>query len=376
MMRLLVLCNPQNRRTKLLGEAAKRTGWKLQILAYEDVLSGRANPKIAYRHCDAVRIESPGEDFSVEQRLLMLGAAQDRGPSEAESANPLTYELGRIHSPWHYFLGFKSLLESIDASLNEATWMNSPQAVITMFNKPATLAYMQANQVPIPRQFGAIASFDAFAELLEAQQLRRVFVKFATSSSASGVVAIAKQGEQLRATTTVEVVSLSNGRVQLYNSLKLQHLTELKEIRRLIDSLADYHIFAEEWLPKASYDHRSTFDLRAVVVNGQPTHFVPRVSASPITNLHLGNRRGNWPTIRSRINTHYDALASLCSKAVEAIPGTFYAGLDIVVHPNQRRFHLLEANACGDLLPGIVGEKGDDTYSAQLRALELKISGD
>lgn len=376
-MQLLTLCNPENRRIDYLRKAAERTGWSLKLVAYQDLLSGTTDLASAGRQCVAARIDSPGENFSVERMLLArgaaLGAEQGFSTMDAGEALRLEYELGRIHYPYQYYLGFASLLQQVDAQLAHVRWMNSPRAVATMFDKVATAHCLQRAGVPIPQQLGVIRSFDELHDLMLARKKRRVFVKLTTSSSASGVVAIVRYGARFRAVTTVERVLGSNKEVRLYNSLKLQTLHDTQEIAELVDGLVPHRAMVEDWLPKAAYDHRSTFDMRAVVIDNQTTHFVPRVSSSPMTNLHLGNRRGDWAIIRKRLGDSLDRFAKACTRAASALPGAFYCGLDVVVDPSLRRFHMLEANACGDLLPGVVDTQGYDTYTTQLTRLKLQI---
>lgn len=372
-MQLLVLCNPENRRIGFLRRAALRTGWNIKLAAYEDLLRGEIDVASVARDCTVARIDSPGENFAVERLLLARGAeltsASGYANLDEAAALKLEYQLGQIHFPWQYFLGFKSLLSELDARLPGMRWMNSPPAVATMFDKLAATAHFQACGIATPQQFGVIDSFEQLHEHLRHCPGNRMFVKLTSSSSASGVVAIAAARGQLQATTTVERERTAEGELKLFNSLKLIHLRDLHEIQALIEALIPHRILAEQWLPKAAYDHRSTYDLRVLVVNGRSTHCIPRVSSSPMTNLHLGNRRGDWLSIKAKIGGNLERLTSLCSQAANAIPGTFYTGLDIVCAPTLKQFHLLEANACGDLLPGIVDAQGDDTYTAQLSVL-------
>lgn len=73
-----------------------------------------------------------------------------------------------------------------------------------------------------------------------------------------------------------------------------------EEVAALIDLLAPDGLHVERWLPKATLGGR-VFDLRVVVVHGEPTHAVVRTSLSPMTNLHLGGARGDLGVVRSRL---------------------------------------------------------------------------
>ena len=60
----------------------------------------------------------------------------------------------------------------------------------------------------------------------------------------------------------------------------------------------------EEWLPKAVFQGKQ-FDLRVVVIKGVAKHFVVRLGNSPMTNLHLGNARGDAALFRETIPYNY-----------------------------------------------------------------------
>ena len=120
----------------------------------------------------------------------------------------------------------------------------------------------------------------------------------------------------------------------------------------MIDALAREGVQVEEWLPKAVLDD-SVFDLRVVVVGGEARHVVVRMGQGPMTNLHLGNRRGDLSTVLSRMGDEAWRLARrTCERAASVFPGSLLLGIDLLIAPDYRRFAVLEANAFGGLLPG------------------------
>jgi hypothetical protein len=143
-----------------------------------------------------------------------------------------------------------------------------------------------------------------------------------------------------------------------------------RRIARLIDALAAEGVHVEQWVPKAGLEGHAC-DLRVVVVAGRPGHAVVRLSRSPMTNLHLKNRRGRPEALRARMgDTAWNALLATCERVAGAFPGCHYLGLDVAVPPGYRRHAVLEANAFGDLLPGVVDPEGRDTYTAEIEALK------
>src|SRR4029079_8551921 len=155
---------------------------------------------------------------------------------------------------------------------------------------------------------------------------------------------------------------------RLYNSLRIRRYTALDDVRDLIDFLACERVQVEEWLPKAALDGDEPFDLRIVVIAGQPRHLVVRQGRGPMTNLHLGNRRGDPVAFLAKLGEErFQLMQATCRQAAALFTDTLYAGVDVLLTPGFRRQVVLEINAFGDLLPGVEHE-GLDTYAAEVAA--------
>src|SRR5262249_33399724 len=141
-----------------------------------------------------------------------------------------------------------------------------------------------------------------------------------------------------------------------------------EDVEPLIDALCREGVQVEEWVPKATFAGQ-TFDLRVLVIAGEVCHVVPRLSPHPMTNLHLLNERGDLDGVRAEVPAEpWDAAMERCRRAAALFPGSHHVGVDLLFTPHYRRHLLLEANAFGDLLPGILWN-GLDTYTAELTAL-------
>src|SRR5262249_25161903 len=97
-------------------------------------------------------------------------------------------------------------------------------------------------------------------------------------------------------------------------------------------------------IPMARMDGQN-FDVRAACVYGKPAATIFRLSSQPMTNLHLGGRRGDFERCRSAIPTRdwLDALDH-CTEAAGCFDSAV-AGVDLVFEPGFRRHHVLEVNA-------------------------------
>jgi glutathione synthase/RimK-type ligase-like ATP-grasp enzyme len=251
--------------------------------------------------------------------------------------------------------------------------MNPPADIRVMFDKPTCHARFEAHGVPCPHGLGTPRGYDDLRERLARAGRRRAFVKLAHGSSASGVVALESDGRRVQATTTVEVVDAGGG-LRLYNTRAVRRYTDERRVAALIDALCGERAHAEHWVPKASLPG-GAFDLRVVVIGGRAMHRVARVSRSPMTNLHLRNRRADPGLVRSRMTPEaWESVLRSCERAAGVVPDSLYAGVDVLIASGFRRHAVLEINAFGDLLPGVVFD-GIDAYSAELAALGVTAGG-
>jgi hypothetical protein len=123
----------------------------------------------------------------------------------------------------------------------------------------------------------------------------------------------------------------------------------------------------EAWVPKAGVGGK-TFDLRVVGVCGEPRFWVVRTSRTPITNLHLLNGRGEVEAVRGRMGVAgWEGLVETCRKVCGLFPKRLWVAMDVVVRSDWRAHKVVELNAFGDLLPGVM-DGGEDVYGAQLSA--------
>ena len=200
---------------------------------------------------------------------------------------------------------------------------------------------------------------------MQAAGIARVFLKLSYGSSASGVVAFRAAGPRASAITSVEMAE-AGGKIRLYNSLRLREYRDLREIAALIDALAQRGLHAERWIPKAS-GQGGVFDLRVLAIGGEPRHVVMRVADGPMTNLHLGNRRGNAAALLASLRSaDREAAWETCRRIGRSFSRSLYLGVDLMFTPKLNRHYVLEVNAFGDLLPGVV-DRGEDTYTAELQ---------
>ncbi|GAA2636628.1 MULTISPECIES: STM4014 family protein [Streptomyces] len=348
--RWAVVGNPENRRVALFSGAVRDAGLPApRVVPWTDVLGAGG---AAFADDEIVRIESPGENAAVDR--LLRGAGDPT----------------RVEGGARWYAAFMAAVRSLTGGLR----LDDPAELAVLFDKRLCHEALARAGVPVPRSptsgGGApVRGWDDVRALMAAHAMPRVFLKPAHGSSASGVVAVeTAPGGRIRATTSVE--SAEGGR--LHNSLRVRRLTREPEVAALVDALAPDGLHLERWWPKASLGDGAA-DLRVVVVAGRATHAVVRTSRTPMTNLHLGGRRGDLAAAVRAAGPAWTEALRTCERAAACFPGTLCVGVDLLPAVGWRRFAVAEVNAFGDLLPGLTGlpgsgAEGRDTYAAQVAA--------
>ncbi|MFN8607999.1 MAG: STM4014 family protein [Vulcanimicrobiota bacterium] len=323
-----ILGNPENRRVQEYLSVARRLGRQPRCFSWRQWLRNPGPLPV-----ERLRIESPGEDAEVASLLIEAGG----GPPGVR------LEHGEIGYLAEYHQGFCRALEFLGQPCQ-----NPAAEIAVMFDKWA--CHQRFERAGLARPASCLASDGLF----QAPQ-GRLFLKPLHGSSASGVCALRWNGSRRQ---LIAPIQLAGGK--FYNSLRVRSYHEAGEIQRILDYLLPQGMIAERWIPKLSLAGGST-DLRVLVVAGEARHRVVRQSHSPMTNLHLGNRRG----LEQELGEFLEPALGLAERAAACFPGCLYAGVDVLLDLKGRPL-IGEINAFGDLLPNL-RHRGECPYEAILR---------
>jgi glutathione synthase/RimK-type ligase-like ATP-grasp enzyme len=369
-MHTVIIGSPGDVRVDLFQRALSGQGENpATVVPYTDLISGKLCLTELVGTGTLVRIESPGKDAQADHALLALGEHEADEDGNYRRVHPnASPAKGQIIASRQWYLGLRAFMRMIAAQLAECpphTLMNHPDDITLMFDKRACHARLQNNGINVPPTLPPVMNFDELAAAMSPANVRRVFVKLAHGSSASGVVAYQTNGREHRATAAVEMVRV-DGDIQLFNTRRVRTYDNPADIAALINALCQHRAHVEHWIPKARMGDK-IFDLRVVVIGGEPAHTVARLSHSPMTNLHLLNERRDRQAVISHISAaNFQAAMALCRRAMSCFPNSLYAGIDLLIAPGFQDHYVLEMNAFGDLLHDTLYE-GDDTYSLELK---------
>jgi glutathione synthase/RimK-type ligase-like ATP-grasp enzyme len=318
-----------------------------------------------------LRFDSPGRSAAINLAILARGhaAAQAEGSATVHSIDESLWRTGLFLAPRQWYLGFAVVLRSLNekAAQRKLDVIAPAEDILLMFDKRACHEHLGHHGVPVPGALGIVDNFADLVERMRVERAPRVFIKSRHGSAASGVVALEVTRRGVQAWTTVEVCHCE-GALSMYNTRRVRRLTAAGDIATLIDELCRHHVHVERWFPKAGLDGRR-FDLRVLVIGGEPAHTAVRTSRSPMTNLHLGGERREVDAVRRRMGDEaWDRLIEGMRHAARAFPASFQVSFDVAIDPTFRRYAVLEANAFGDLLKGVTFN-GQTTYETQARRL-------
>ena len=390
----ILLGNPKNRRVSGFCEALGRAGQRFAVCSWADFLddvSGlvRVAGTLGPDGQDAfLRVDSIGEDAAVEQRLLRLGAGAARAegvwvatPAEIEA---LPQQFGRILAPRQLHLGFLAALDLLDRVISTRPgWvvLNPTATTRLCFDKRRSSRRLVELGVPVPRivTVGSGGVRTPGDDTLPDPGAHGLVIKLASGSSASclGIWRNApdpqRRGPFSRGPELF--TSIERARDGLYNSLRPRTYVGAPA-RELVRMLLREGAHVEEFVPKALLDGQN-FDLRVLLVAGEPAFTLVRSSPHPVTNLHLGGSRGDpaqlGEVVRAGVMDAVHKSMRLIGREIPAL----HLGVDVMIEaepaPGSPGFRVLEINAFGDLLPNL--ERHEEGRAWSVYDWEIRAAG-
>jgi glutathione synthase/RimK-type ligase-like ATP-grasp enzyme len=369
--RYVVIANPEGKRWQTyLGELAafwaeRRTRIEVQVVPWRVVVprDGNLDGLTAFNRPALVRLESPGRDFEVTRLLLQAGARA--APHEAATDwLALPYQKGKLVGPRLLYQGFVRVLTGLRTAFNARPHLRllaCPLAIAELFDKNATSARLDAAGIPTPPSLQPPATSEKLLAALRARRFSTAYVKHNTGSSAAGIAVVHPLDPE---PWCLSSVLHCDG--NFYNSRRLCSY-EGDDLHEVLGFLLHEGACVQRGIPMAQINGQN-FDLRVVVIHGKPAFVVFRLSSQPMTNLHLGGRRGQFDDCRKCIPTRawLDGLDH-CAEAARLYDCAM-VGVDLLFERGYLHHYILEANAFGDFFPGLTDATGRTAHRVEIEA--------
>lgn len=351
--RVLVIGSPTAPGTVAWQRAGAERGLApAMVLRWDDLLDDGDALARALERATHVRLDTPGRDPLLDARLVAHGGGDGH-----------EVERGRIVARAAWYRGLVRAVQTLAARTNVAL-SHRPEHIALAFDKRRCHAALQSHGVAVPEALPPVHDWAQLRAELAARGWTRVFVKPCHGSAGAGVIALRCAGDRVDACTGVELAATG-----LYATRPLRRYRDERTVAAIVDALAIDGIHVERWLPKASWPGAGAFDLRVVAIAGAPSHLCARVADGPITNLQLGARRIHGAALRELLGAAWTAVHDEARRAATLFAGAWQMSFDVLVTPGHRRVALLEANAFGDLLHGVVDRHARTTHRALLEVV-------
>lgn len=231
------------------------------------------------------------------------------------------------------------------------TFFNHPSAIGALLDKKACKERLISAGLPVTEPLaleaadGGRLSVEALLDGMQRQRVCQVFLKPVRGSGAAGVSAFRWQPATGRMALYTCALPADGG---LVNTKRLRRFSEPEEVRSLLAELFNLGCIVERWYAKTAWQGYS-YDLRAVVQEGEVDFILARLSKGPITNLHLNNHPLEAEAL-GLPEPVLEALSDLCVRAAGCFPGLRSAGIDLLLEKGSGEPRIIEMNAQGDLI--------------------------
>jgi glutathione synthase/RimK-type ligase-like ATP-grasp enzyme len=368
--RYLAIANPDGKRWQAY-QAALLAFWRrhgvepnIEVVSWRELVprDGCLDGLAAFDRPALVRLESPGRDFEVARLLLEAGSRET--PGEETDWSTLVYEKGRLVRPGLLYRGFRRVLARLRAGFDARPHLRPlacPLAVAELFDKNRTSARLSAAGIPCPPSLEAPPTSAELLAELRRHGFATAYVKLNTGSSASAIAVVRAGDDPPWAVSSL--VRLGDG----FFSTRRLWRPRGEELSALLGFLLAEGVCVQRGIRMAQIDGEN-FDVRVVVIHGEPVFCIFRLSTQPMTNLHLGGRRGAYEHCRAAVPTRawLDALDH-CVEAARLYPCAA-VGVDLLFESGYLRHYLLEVNAFGDFFPGLVDARGRGVHEVEIEA--------
>lgn len=320
-MSIVLIGEPDSKRTKFFLNAAEFYNEEIQLVTYEKI-----------------------SDFDFKNKFIKIDPVSF--PEQDIFLN--------LESVNKYFLKLLDL-----ESIKNVKFLNTPSALIKVLDKKACKDKLKGLDVTPEIEIKDLSYF-GLKKQMEKDKIQNIFIKPNLGSGAAGVLAYRFRpfdGKERLYT------SLIISDKKLLNTKKLRKFEDREIIKKYIDKIIKSSII-EKWIPKASFKGLS-YDLRIVVQFGKVDFIVGRLSNGPITNLHLNNNAVNINELGIP-EEKLEKAKNLALESVKRFEGLNVAGVDILLRKNDYEPFIIEINGQGDL---IYQDKDNFIYKNQIKEI-------
>lgn len=321
-----------------------------------------------------IKLEPPEKDMNIYNGFLKLG--EEKGEVSRKEIENIDFSTCEIVAPAQWYEGFKILLGNMEEIYRNHEdknifLMNDFKEILIMMDKSKTYETLEEKvkdyEFYLPEKLETPKSYREFKEIY-GHKVMKCFIKLRYGSGGTGIIAYKNNPRVLEESIFTSLnCETREGKTIFYSNNKVNYFEDKDKIKILIDWVLLNGAHIESWIPKASYEGYS-FDTRAFVMDKKSEYLISRLSKTPITNLHLRNKRMESGDIISRENIH--RISKAAEDVMKVFDKSLYAGIDVVCSKGYKPY-IIDVNPFGDLFHNLLGTDKNTHYLEINKAIEI-----
>lgn len=371
----LIIGDKTGKRVKIFMsclEKYRNLKYSVEFLDWTEVLEDISILEKAFEHNNILRVEPPEKNMQIYKKFLEAGINEFRElPKDTEK---MLDRDNIILEPKIWFEGVKNTFQNISNLLinykNITSMCNFEEALI-MMDKEKTYDYLSEKEGDfyLPERIKNITNYDEFFQGNKNKAVK-YFIKLRCGSGSTGVLAYSYNPklDEEKILTSLDYKE-ENNRKYFFSTFQVKVYTDKKVIKDMINWVIENGAHIEKWVPKLTYEG-CAYDTRVFVLDKKPEYFLSRLSTTPITNLHLKNKRKE--SIEFLDSNAMELLRKASGSVMNIFDKSLYAGIDIVLANNFKPY-VIDINPFGDLFHNLVNTNKNVYYLEIEKVLE-KIS--
>lgn len=362
------------KRSKIFADCLKNTGiYNYKMISWLDILNDISSLYNLIKENTVIKIDPPEKDLEIYRQLLIKG--DSTGLISSKDIRSIDFNDKKIVHPKQWYNGFCLALDSINAAIkykglsNTVCMIDTEEAKIMMdktkcYNRLST----HDGSYNLPKSLEHGSSFKEFYEIHGDKHIR-CFIKLRYGSGGTGVLAYTHNPRLGKFKLSTSLAYSEHNRV-FFNNNRVVNYRDRSDIDRLVTWVLEKGAHVESWIPKPSHDGMA-YDTRVCIIDKKPEYLVSRFSKTPITNLHLRNKRLSTESFMNEGNI--DSIKNASVDVMRCFNNSLYAGLD-VVHTKDMGSYIIDVNPFGDLFYNLI-DSPDNVYYKQIQK-SIKMLGD
>ncbi len=372
-MHFIIIGDLIGRRVKAFVDCLKEMDiHNYQVISWLDVLQDISILEKNLKENTIIRIEPPEKDLEIYR--LILGFSGEKGGVSSQEIENIDFSNYQIVAPAQWYEGFTLVLEAIDKILsqnNNIYCMNHFKEAIQMMDKSRTYEILEKEvskyNYKLPVRYKTPDNYEGFVDMY-GHKVFKCFIKLRYGSGGTGVIAYKNNprlgDERIFTSLNYEIV---DGNRIFYSNSKVNVYQDKTKIKELLDWVLHNGAHIEDWIPKPAYNGYF-FDTRVFVLSQKVQYVISRLSKTPITNLHLKNRRVEDIDFISK--DHLENIKLAAEDVMKVYHQSWYAGIDIISSRSGKPY-VIDVNPFGDLFHHLLGTDKNIHYLEIKKAVDL-----